>query len=204
MAGEVTGNLGAGVVKGVHIATDADIPLDSMEQRVLAKRNIPLTRARVWDAMHTNLPGTSANDDLALTTAATQVTIETSDLKAAGATTRKFGIEIEVPEDYEDAETFTVEIIAGMKTTVADVSATLDLEVYQDEEDGTVSGDLCATSAQSINSLTAASKNFQITSTTLVKGGKLFGIVSVAVNDAATATAVIARILAVKVGSDRR
>lgn len=78
-----------------------------------------------------------------------------------------------------------------MKTTVADVSATIDVEALELLEDGTVSADLCTTAAQNINSTTYDDFDFVITSTTLVAGSRLQVRISIATNDAAGATAVI-------------
>jgi hypothetical protein len=62
-----------------------------------------------------------------------------------------------------------------MLTTVSDGTATLDCEVWKDDGDGTVSADICATAAQSINSLTLADIDFTVTPTGLV-GGDLLNV----------------------------
>lgn len=154
-----------------------------------------LTDFRVWDAMQTNLPGTAATDDLALIggTFATGVpSIQTGDLKTAGATTRYARILIQLPPEYEAGETVVFRLHSGMVTTVADGSATIDLEVYLSGRETVVSGgDLCATSATSINSLTFADKDFTITATSLSPGDWLDCRLAITVTDTATGTAVI-------------
>lgn len=77
-----------------------------------------------------------------------------------------------------------------METSVADVSATVDMEAYELQMDGTISSDLCTTAAQSINSLTLANKDFVLTATNLAAGDVLDVRVTIAVNDAASGTAV--------------
>lgn len=153
---------------------------------------IELAALRVWDAPQTNIPGTPASDDLGLiynTFGTAPPSVETGDLKAAGATTRRVGFQFQVPPEYVAGQSITLRLNAGMKTTVADTSATIDAEVHRNG----AGADLVATAAQSINSLTAANKDFVITPTTVVPGDILDVRVSIAVNDAATATPVIGK-----------
>jgi len=156
---------------------------------------IPLTSAKVWDAAQTNLPGTAATDDLEINTGtwATGVpTIQTGDLKAAGATTRYALFEVATVPEYVAGQTVTLRASAGMLTTVADTTATIDFEAYISDREGLVSGsDLVATAATTINSLTFADIDFTLTPTTLDPGQKILIRMAIAVNDAATGTAVI-------------
>ena len=152
------------------------------------------TDFRVWDAYQTNLPGTAAADDLALvggTFGTAPPMIQAGDVKALGATTRYARVQVIVPECYVAGETLTLVLSAGMKTTVADVSCTLDVEAYRCDKISGISADLCTTAAQSINSLTFASKTFVITAATFSAGDILDVRITIASNDAATATAVI-------------
>lgn len=162
---------------------------------------IPLTLLRVHDALQTNLPGTSATDDLGLSTGTLGTDspkVTTGDLKAAGATTRYARLQFALPPEYDDGNTVTVRISAGMETTVADGTATVDVEAYKCDREGAVGSDICATAAQSINSLTFANKDFTITPTGLSAGDMLDIRIAVAVNDGSTVTAVIATIGAVE------
>ena len=163
---------------------------------------IPLTSAKVWDAAATNLPGTSATDDLGLETGTwgTDVPhITTGDLKAAGATTRYCLLELVLPPNYVAGQTVTLRISSGMETTVSDTTSTIDVEAYLASRDGTVDGaDICATAAQSNNSLTFADLDFTITATGCDPGDQLFVRIAAAVNDAATGTAVISTIGAIE------
>lgn len=155
---------------------------------------LPLLDARVWDAPMSLLPTTSANDDLGVTIgtwATSAPTIRTSDLKAAGATTRYSRHQFVLPPEYVAGESVVLRINGGMDTTVADTTATVDAVVYKNSG-ASISADLCATAAQSINSLTAGDDDFTITATSLAPGDLLDVRIAVAVNDAATGTAVIA------------
>lgn len=193
-----TCSIGEEDVVNRHVSPRAAIARTKLAQRPLAEVGIPLTELRTWDALATNLPGTPAADDLGLVTGAWGTDapyVGTGDLKAAGATTRRAGFFVTLPPDYEAAETVQMRVIAGMVTTVSDTSATVDLEIWRLDEDGTLgSADLVATSAQSINSLIADDFDFDVTSTDLLPGDVLYCRLSVAVNDAATLTAVIAAV----------
>jgi len=179
--------------------TAAILP-SQLELRSFQEESVPLTSCRVWDAMATNLPATPASDDLGLVTGTPGTTaplINTGDVKALGPTTRKLTFELCVPDNYESGKAFQVRIRAGMLTTIADTTATVDLEVFKPDGAGAVGSDLCATPAATINSLTQSDKDFTITASSLNPGEKLICIVSVAVNDAATVTAVIGQIYSI-------
>ena len=172
----------------------------SIERSSLAQYNgqtsqIALTAAKVWDAANSNLPGTAATDDLEINTGTwgTNVpSIQTGDLKAAGATTRYALFEVATSPEYVAGQTVTLRASAGMLTTVADTSATIDFEAYITDRQGLVSGsDLVSTAATSINSLTFANYDFTLTPTTIDPGQKIVIRMAIAVNDGATGTAVI-------------
>jgi hypothetical protein len=204
-----TVTFGAAEISDVHIAGNADIARSKMVQRVLAELPVALTDLRVWDAMQTNLPGTGASDDLALiaTTWGTDPpTVQTGDLKAAGSTTRRARFQVRVPPDFEAGQTAQIRCKAGMKTTVADVAATIDIECYRVKGDGTLdaAGDLCTTAATTINSLTVSNKDFTITNAVIQPGDILDVRVSILVNDAATVTAVIGLLAGLSLLADLR
>lgn len=164
-----------------------------LRQDANARFPVPLTFLRVWDAMATNLPGAAATDDLALvggTFGTAPPMIQAGDCKALGATTRYARFQAVIPECYDAAETVSLVLSAGMLTTIADTSCTLDVEAYKVDKVGGISADLCATAAQTINSLTFGDKTFAITATTLSPGDVLDVRIAIAVNDGATATAV--------------
>lgn len=185
------------MVQGNIILTGSIQPAQQrtdLRQEDNVRRKIDLTDWRVWDAMATALPGTSASDDLGLvggTFGTNSPSIQTSDLKAAGATTRYARVTLSLPHTYVAGQSVTIRAHAGMKTTVADASATIDFEVYRADDEGGIGSDICATAAQSINSLTLADKDFSITPTTLLPGDTLDIRMAVTVTDAASVTAVI-------------
>lgn len=170
------------------------IPRSSLLQEDGARYKIPMVAWRVHDAIQTNLPGTGATDDLAIvsgTLGTSAPSIQTGDLKAAGATTRYARCTFDLPHEYVAGQTVTLRAKAGMLTTVADTSATIDFQVYR-ADDGTLEGsDICATAATTINSLTFANKDFTITPTSLLPGDTLDIRLAITVTDGATATAVI-------------
>ena len=189
------------------LAPNAAIDPTKMAQRVLQEYPVPLTTLRVHDNFAALLPGTAAADDLGLTTGtwgtdAPQV--DAGDLKAAGATTRYAAFEVQVPPNFENGETIQLRITAGMETTVADTSCTVDVECYLPDGSGGVGTDLCSTSAQSMNSLTEDAFDFTLSGGS-INPGDLLGIrVAVACNDAATGTAVTPVIYDVRLLCDTR
>lgn len=164
-------------------------------QETLVAYPLDLTSGRVHDAPQT-LIGTAGSDDLGLsgTTYGTDSVYVTTDDVKNTTTDRKARFQFTLPPEYEAGETVKIRISAGMLTTAASASAAVDLEVRKVAGDRTVGGDICATAAQSINSLTMADKDFTITATTLNPGDQLDIRVSIAIVDSATATAVIGTI----------
>lgn len=194
---------GAVTVKdtGVSAQTRASI----LKQDANAIFPVMLTSLRVWDAFHTVLPGTPANDDLGLvggTFATAPPTISAGDLKAAGATTRYARFQVQLPECYDSGETLKLSIYAGMVTTVADTSCTVDVQCYKIDKAAGIGSDLCATAAISINSLVLAAKEFTITASGLVAGDVFDVRIAIACTDAATATAVTPTIAAIDLVCD--
>ena len=174
---------------GISAQTRASI----LKQDALAIFPVNMMDLRVWDAIQTNLPGTAAADDLALigtTFGSTAPKVTAGDCKTLGATTRYARFMVELPECYEAGETVTISLSAGMATTVAGTSCTVDVECYEIDKIGGISADLCTTSAQSINSLTFASKAFTITPSALSAGDVLDVRITIACNDGASGTAV--------------
>lgn len=110
---------------------------------------------------------------------------KTADQKASNVTP-KMRIQIPIPLLAAPA-TGKLRINAGMLTTVSDTTATVDVEVVR-KAAPTV--DICTTAAQSINSLTAANKDFDLDITDVVPGDVLDIRITIAINDSATATAV--------------
>lgn len=176
-----------------------------LRQRDDVRFPVNFAALRVWDAFAANLPSAAAADDLGIingTWGAAPPLIQAGDLKAAGATTRYLRFEVCLPECYVAGQTVSLILSAGMKTTVADVSCTVDLEVYKRDKISGISADLCATVATTINSLVFGDKTFLITPATLSPGDVLDVRLAIACNDAATATAVIPTIAAIDLACD--
>lgn len=197
----------ASAVTNASIHADAAIARSKLALESLAEYPLNFLEFRVWDAMQTLLPGTSASDDLGLiggTFATNSPRLRTYDVKAAGAVTLRARCIITIPVEYAAGETLEIRVRGGMNTTLASVSATVDVEACKLDEDGAVGADICVTAAQSINSLAKADKDFAITPTSLNPGDQLDVRITVAVNDAATATAVIAELSKISLQCDVR
>ena len=170
---------------------------------------IPLTNFRVFDAMQTLLPGTGATDDLGLvggTFATATPSLRTEDLMADGATNNRARVLVQLPWEYVAGQSVTLRFHAGMITTVADTTATLDCEAFklQADPDDAIGSDLVSTAATTINSTTFGNVDFVVTPTNLSPGDILDIRITTAVNDAAGGTAVIAGITSAKLLADVR
>lgn len=197
-----------------------DIRLNGTLSPAVAKANIlalaelqsfpvPLTDFRVWDALQTLLPGTPSADDLGLvggTFGTATPSLRSEDLKAAGATDKRARVLIQLPWEYVAGQKIRLRCKAGMITTVADVSATLDVEAYklQSDPDDAIGSDLVSTTAATMNSTTFSDIDFVISPSGLSPGDILDVRITAAVNDGATGTAVIAGITSVKLLCDVR
>jgi hypothetical protein len=202
----IQGRLDASTASINHndLKSDTAIPRSYIEQESFEPYVVPVTELRVWDNFTALLPQTAATDDLAViegTFGTDTDTVQTSDSKNTSVTQRcrfKFAL----PPEYVSGESIRVTIRGGMITTVASSSATVDVECYAADGDGAVGSDLCTTAATSINSLTKADKDFDITPTGLAAGDELDIRVTIAITDSATATAVIGEISKITVKLD--
>jgi hypothetical protein len=195
IANQVIGDL---LVQGSILATGTPQALTRAQlvQEENARYPIELHTWRVWDALHTDLPGTAATDDLALiggTFGSASPVIRTSDAKTTTVTQRA-RTTYTLPTEYVAGQSVTIRVHAGMFTTVSDGTATVDFEVYLSDDEAGIGSDICATAAQSINSLTDANKDFVITPTSLAPGSTLDIRMTVAITDAASVTAVLGQI----------
>lgn len=172
------------------------LPRAELAQEPLVAYPVNLMGLRVWNALATNLPGTAAADDLSIqgnTFGTGSPSIQSSDGKAT-TITQYARFQWDIPAEYDPTETLRLRLHAGMNTTVSDSTATVDVECYKSDLEAGIGSDLCATAAQSINSLTFASKDFTITSTSLSPGDTLDVRLAVSITDSATGTAVIGEI----------
>jgi hypothetical protein len=172
-----------------------------------ANKYLYLATGAATDATYTagilliTLYGKGATDELMVvdgTFGTNAQSLQTEDLRDVGATNRYYRLIVPLPNNYRAAETVQLRFSAGMITTAADTTATLDVECYKSDEDNTVSTDLCATAAQSMNSTSFNDLDYTITASTLSPGDMLDVRLTVAVNDAATGAEVKACIGAIK------
>ena len=172
------------------------IARSSLEQDDLQNYVIPFRDWRIADNLSSLLPATAASDDLGMDgeTFGTETPfLVTSDAKATTVT--QYGrFQFALPPEYVSGQSVRIQVKAGMKTTISDGTATVDFQVYESDDDGGVGADLCATAAQSINSLTQATLNFDITATSLAAGDLLDCRMTVAITDSATSTAVLGKV----------
>lgn len=175
------------------LASDAELVYTQFAIRTSVKYGVDLASLRIHDAFATVLTGTAGTDDLALVGGAfgTDVpTIQAGNV-TGGASTRRARFKTQIPGNYVNGQNFTIRVRAGMLTAVCSTSCTVDLEVYRCGQDGLVDGsDLCATAAQSMNSLTFADKDFSITATSLEAGDELDVRLSITYSDGATPTTI--------------
>jgi hypothetical protein len=111
---------------------------------------------------------------------------------------------VPLPAEYDPGASVSIRVKAGMVGAVADTSATVDVEAFALDGAGEIGSDLCSTAAQSCNSLTFDNLDFVLTATALSPGDVLDVRVAVAVNDAATASAVAAAVGALELLCDIR
>jgi len=112
--------------------------------------------------------------------------LQTPDFGGNAAATAYYArSEIRLPAEYVAGQSVELRIHAGMLTTVADQSCTVDVAVYKSDEDETSTGDLCADAAVSdnMNSLVFADIDFTITPTTLSPGDLLDVLITVTADD---------------------
>lgn len=166
-----------------------------LNQESLTPFDLPPETWRIYDNMDALLPDPpTTGDDIGIvsgTFGTATPSLQTRDVKAVGAAPHYARRMVQLPHNYVAGETVTIRLHAGMVTTVADTTATCDVECYKSNNEGAVSGsDLCATSATTMNSLTAADKDFTITPTSLSPGDWLDLRIAMHINDAASGTAV--------------
>lgn len=187
---------------------NGEIGATNLAQRVLQQFLLPLQDFVVHNAIQSGLPNPSAADDLGLygaTYATNAPQILTYDVKSAGAVTlyARFPNLI-VPACYDTGETIELFIHTGMEGALADTTATLDVEVLVNDGEGGYSGaDRYVGAALDVNSLTWASKQFDL-GTGLTPGDHLDIRLTLAVNDAAGGSSVQAGISRVTLRCDTR
>ena len=114
----------------------------------------------------------------------------------ASPQSNKARVLVQLPWNYVGGNAVTLRFMAGMITNVADQTATLDCLVFkqQDDPDDAIGSDLYAGSANNMNALAFVNTDFSLTATALSPGDILDVLITTAVDDDATGTAVIAAI----------
>lgn len=202
----VTGNVSAADLAAsddLTVTDDATISgtLGAVEQTI----GIPFPSMRVHDNVAALLPAAGANDDLGYvqgTFGTSTMSLQADDHKNEGSAQSNIAyFEFAIPATYVAGSTISLVANAGMTTTVASTTATLDFSCYVSDYangDGTVSGDLVTTAAQSINSTTFADKTFVVDDDSagyvLTPGDIVQCKITTAVDDTGTGTAVIATV----------
>jgi hypothetical protein len=192
--------LANGVIVDAHINTVAAIQRAKLQQDSLKPYVVPLTDLRKYTDLTLVLPNAASGSDLGLisgTYASASPCIETGDLKAAGATIRYARFQLRMPMEFVAGQTVTLRAHAGMVTTVADTSATILFEAYKSDGYAGIGSNLVSTAATTINSLSAADKDFVVDGSGLNPGDVLDVRVRMTITDAATGTVVKGRIGAI-------
>ena len=196
------------VSPGTLTAKAGQIPRSYLTQDADVAIGVPVTDLRKTSDLAAVLPNAASGSDLGIYNGGTGFgtdapVVRTSDAKAT-TVTQYARFQWVVGSEFDVGETLQVRVNAGMNTTVANGTATVDVEAYVIDEDGTVGSDICATAAKDINLLTKANKDFTLTSSTVAKGDVLDIRVTVAITDSATATAVIGEIGSIRMLRDIR
>lgn len=183
--------------------TLASVTIPSIERgdltiEELKRHPIPLTDIRRYDDMSALLPTSASGDHLLLITGTHGTdtwSIKSQDVKTLGAVSKFARFIYVVPPWFLPGNDLQIDFRAGMDANAADNSATLDLEAFLTDKEGSKSGsDLVTSAAQTINSTTLATKSFVIDTTSLVVGDVLDCLITTAIDDAAGGSAVQAKI----------
>lgn len=180
----------------VRASIPGTVSRSQLGQDDLQPYGIDLTSMRVHDARQTILPGTAANDDMAIVTGTPGTDAPTLQGVDFGGTStdEKCAFTFALPPEYVAGESVTLRVRAAMLTTVSDGTAFVDAEVWKENGNGGVGSDLCSTPQQSINSLTPSNKDFVIDPTGLEPGDVLQVRLAFAGSDAGNAAVMIPEI----------
>jgi hypothetical protein len=183
------------------------IPRANITTKVGGVYDLPLPDWRVSDT-NMSLLAAAGSGKLGLvcnTPGATAPQLVTTDCKA-NATLATFVAltSFTLPDEYPTGGAVNVLVTGGCLTTVADDTATVDIEAWEDAGDGTVGADIASPAAQSIKSMTHATKTFVLNPAGLVAGDKIHIRLTVSVKDNATGAAVYGAVDKVSVLVDKQ
>ena len=171
------------------------IPREDLEQDANKLFQIPPRSLFVFDSGAV-LPTAGATDDLGFyqgTHGTNFPYVGTGDFKASSIT-RKARFTFTLPPEYVSDGALFVRFRAGMVTTIADTSCTIDAAAFKASATGgaVITGsDRITTTATSINSLTWDDYDFALDQSGFVAGDEIDVLVTIAGVDGASATAVI-------------
>lgn len=184
--------------------TFSEVLRADMLQENLVSYPVPWAHLRVFDAFGTNLPAAAGTDDLGLTCAASGTGSPiVKSLTSSGTTVAEYcRFEFVMPPEYIAGTGRVYVRLYSRVEVVANVSATIDVNAYESNEEGGISADLCITGATTINSVTWANRDFILTPTGLEPGSHLDIKISVALDDTGAANACIANIGSIEILCD--
>lgn len=181
-AGDITTNA-AGISTN---AGDIDA-LEALAYRAFAEPLSPY-EFRVHDALGTLLSvGAGSSDDLGITVGVIGTSAASLNATVDDASATQEGVILyRVPEDYVDGGDLTLSV-DFTRTAAADMTATLDAEVYREAAPST---DICGTASGSgdINSAASGTITFTITGTNVAAGELLNIRLAAAIDDSGGAT----------------
>ena len=175
-----------------------------LDTEAIQRHYLKTTDWRKKSDMAVPLPATASSPDLGVYTnpagpgAATPPVMRTEDIKTLAAAVRNARTLVQLPYNYVSTNTVQLKVAAGMITTVADDTCTIDCEVYlvsQTDDVYTTGTDLNQVAAQSINNLVYSEKTFPIDGSVLAANDILDVLLFITSTDAASGTAVIGAIL---------
>lgn len=127
-----------------------------------------------WGSGTFKASGVSANNDTKTHVLQFEVQLPTDYVYPGGIDTGDAG------ESASDAD-LTLVVVCDLDGSAA-TAATIDVEVYEDDGDGTVSADINGTSAQNIGT-TATAFSFTLDGSGLAQNARLHGVVRAVIND---------------------
>ena len=156
----------AGVIQGDGVATFAQdaAAVYNIQLDAIMKNDMRTPLAAAGDATNLGIVGGTHGS-------ASPYLVSTAYNNTSGSETARFSFIL--PPEYDDGETVTVRVHAHVDTTPYAASATADIECFVPDGEKGISGELCTTVAQDINSATWADVDFTITPTTLTSGDEL-------------------------------
>jgi hypothetical protein len=176
----------------LHVADSTGATVSTQGAVSVVSLGIPVESGLIWDATTNTQLGTTPTsaDDYGVTMGTygtTDPTLRSSDAKTTTVTS-KVRYRATVPANYVAGQPFSIRLNAGMVTTVANGTATIVPAAYRR---GAPTVNIVTTAAQSINTLLGGDKDFVCDPTNLVPGDVLDIVVTQAITDSATITAVI-------------